>query len=52
MNKFDSLNNLAKRVKPSRTGAALGEQVCMMECAPPCLEELKVGDLISITNQQ
>ncbi|XP_053494325.1 copper-transporting ATPase 2 [Ictalurus furcatus] len=36
MNKFGSFNNIAKRVKLARTGAALGEQVCMVECAPPC----------------
>ncbi|KAB5584577.1 hypothetical protein PHYPO_G00109140 [Pangasianodon hypophthalmus] len=36
MNKFGSFNNFAKRLKPARTGAAPGEQVCMVECAPPC----------------
>ncbi|XP_027015755.2 copper-transporting ATPase 2 isoform X2 [Tachysurus fulvidraco] len=33
MNKFGSFNNFGKRVKPALTH---GEQVCMIECAPPC----------------
>ncbi|KAF7711125.1 hypothetical protein HF521_000136 [Silurus meridionalis] len=33
MSKFGSL---AKRIKSARTGVALGEQVCMVDCAPPC----------------
>ncbi|KAG7326953.1 hypothetical protein KOW79_010354 [Hemibagrus wyckioides] len=33
MKKFGSFNNFAKRVKPAR---APNEQVCMVECAPPC----------------
>ncbi|KAK3575333.1 hypothetical protein QTP86_025519 [Hemibagrus guttatus] len=33
MHKFGSFNNFTKRLKPARSP---NEQVCMVECAPPC----------------